>query len=691
MATTISAGSDGQIPRLSTLTTKITTILSSSLANIEIRDSLEALDSRRIQNTSSTRRNLRLDLQAEAIKSNSEIIRDFGNVAGQLRSVGDALSNLQKTVAEMREHVLAAKRETAPMLDEADTLLDKQQQVYTKKQLLQAFTAHFVLTENELLVLTSTAEPVNDSFFAALVKVKRIHKDCQVLLGGENQRLGLEILEQSSKHLTAAFQKLYRWVQREFKSLDLENPQLNVSIRRAVRMLAERPALFQNCLDTFAESRERTLSDAFYGALTGNMASGGEMSRPIEFSMHEPLRYVGDMLAWIHSSAVSERETLEGLFVAEGDEIARGIREGLESEAWSRTEADEAEETFDGRKTLGRLVDRGLAGATQLLRQRVDQVLQSHDDAVLAYKVSNLIAFYRSIFARLIESVDLIATLDEMQASAVLQFQTSMRMNLDSVSSDATVPANLSAPDFLADALEELRALLTSYETSAASSSASEDALTVVLAEALTPFTILCSSLADTLEPPASAVFIINCLQTTRATLNLFRSFAGSALSDLDAAIASHTAGLRHVLQIFMLENSGLTLLDIELRKLNSTPDDVAALHSLLALPAFSADALHEAAQKLDAFLPSAISDAEEQIGRLQDKSLVGTIVREAASEFRAVFDEVVMWLDAADGLQEQEREQAATAGGADAGEEEGLLLRELFPRTSEEVAILFS
>jgi len=693
MTTIAPAGSDGQVPRLSTLTTKITTILSSSLANIEIRDSLEALDFRHIQNTSSTRRNLRLDLQAEAIKSNSEIIRDFGNVASQLRSVGDALSNLQKTVAEMREHVLAAKRETAPMLDEADALLDKQKQVYTKKQLLQAFTAHFVLTESELLVLTSTAEPVNDNFFAALVKVKRIHKDCQVLLGGENQRLGLEILEQSTKHLTAAFQKLYRWVQREFKSLDLENPQLNVSIRRAVRMLAERPALFQNCLDTFAESRERTLSDAFYGALTGNMAngSGSEMSRPIEFSMHEPLRYVGDMLAWIHSSAVSERETLEGLFVAEGDEIARGIREGLESDAWSRTEANAAEETFDGRKTLGRLVERGLAGAAQLLRQRVDQVLQSHDDAVLAYKVSNLIAFYRSIFARLIESVDLIATLDEMQASAVLQFQTSMRMNLESVSSDATVPADLSAPDFLGDALEELRALLTSYETSAASSSASEDALTVVLAEALTPYTVLCSSLSETLEPPASAVFTINCLQTTRATLNLFRSFAGSAIAELDAAIASHTAGLRHVLHISMLENSGLGLLETELRQLNSSPDDVAALRALLTLPAFSEDALHEAAQKLDAFLPSAISDAEEQIGRLQDKSLVGTIVKEAASDFRVVFDEVVLWLEAADELQEQEREEADSAGGVNGVEEERLLLRELFPRTSEEVAILFS
>lgn len=108
---------DGQAPRLSALNTKITSILSSSLANIEIRDALEALDTRKIQNTPATRRNLRLDLQQDVITSNAEIISDFGIVAAQLSNVGTALSKLQQTVAEMRRHVSAAKLETAPMLE----------------------------------------------------------------------------------------------------------------------------------------------------------------------------------------------------------------------------------------------------------------------------------------------------------------------------------------------------------------------------------------------------------------------------------------------------------------------------------------------------------------------------------------------------------------------------------------------
>src|SRR6202012_1114650 len=173
-------------------------------------------------------------------------------------------------------------------------------------------------------------------FFKVLSRAKKIQVDCEILLGTENQRLGLEIMEQVSKSLNGAFQKLYRWVQREFKSLNLENPQISSSMRRALRVLAERPSLFQNCLQIFSESRESTLSDAFYTALTGTPSNGqGDPNlKPIELFAHDPLRYVGDMLAWTHSATVSEREALEVLFLSDGDEIAKGIQAGRDSEPW---------------------------------------------------------------------------------------------------------------------------------------------------------------------------------------------------------------------------------------------------------------------------------------------------------------------------------------------------------------------
>lgn len=65
----------------STLSSRITSVLSSSYADLEIRDALETLDARQVQNTAETRRQIRLDVQKEVIQCNGEIVQDFGVVA----------------------------------------------------------------------------------------------------------------------------------------------------------------------------------------------------------------------------------------------------------------------------------------------------------------------------------------------------------------------------------------------------------------------------------------------------------------------------------------------------------------------------------------------------------------------------------------------------------------------------------
>jgi hypothetical protein len=63
------------------LSSKVTTVLSSSYADTDFRDALSLLDERGVLNTPAIRRQLRLDLQKEVIESNGEIIDEFANVA----------------------------------------------------------------------------------------------------------------------------------------------------------------------------------------------------------------------------------------------------------------------------------------------------------------------------------------------------------------------------------------------------------------------------------------------------------------------------------------------------------------------------------------------------------------------------------------------------------------------------------
>jgi hypothetical protein len=656
-------------PRSNALQNRITAVLSASYADLEIRDALAVFDDRKLANTAEGRRNLRVDVQEELIQCNGEIVQDFGQVAQQLKRIGAAISSLNDSCAEMRKQITAANRETGPMLDEAKVILDGKAEVEGKKRLLDAFNAHFVLSEEEQASLTSTTEPVNDEFFRILTRVKKIHQDSQILLGSENQRLGLEILEQSSKQVNGAYQKLYRWVQREFKSLDLENPQISTAIRRALRVLAERPTFFQNCLDFFAEARENVLSNNFYAALTGTPVDPDHpfMGKAIELSAHDPLRYVGDMLAWAHSATVSEREALEVLFIADGDEIAKSIALGIESEPWSRPDADDGTDTlaFDGKQSLNQLVDRDLTGVFRQLKQRVEQVIQSHQDATLAYRICNLLTFYTSIFGSLLSPTSaLLAILSPLADTALRAFKASTRDHLASLqtSTHPISPSDLAPPDFLTDALATLQTLMSSFSTSHTTPT-SEESFAPILQEALHPYLAGCASLARTLQTPHSQIFLLNCSLATLATLKPF-AFTSAQSASLRVEIETYTSALREATYTFLLTTSGLASL--------------LSIHDFRTEGSRSIDTLAAAARQLDAFLPAATDDARTFLAQLQDQNIVRSVVDDAAERFCEVFEEV---------------EERVLVGdeGVDEDAKDAVLLREVFPRTSGEIRVLLS
>lgn len=595
----------------------------------------------------------------------------------------------------MRQHISAAHRETAPVLQEATSLMSRKKEVETKQQLLDAFNKHFIISDEDLTILTSSAAPVDDRFFTVLARLKGIHKDCQVLLGSSNQTLGLQIMDQSSRNLNSAFEKLYRWIQREIKTLHLENPQISSTIRRALRILAERPSLFQSCLDFFSEARENTLSDAFYTALTGSSHNTDEQpsTKPIEFFAHDPLRYVGDMLAWTHSAAVSEREALEVLFISEGDEIAKGIQTGRDSEPWSRTEEiDDA--VFDGQKALQQLVSRDLSGVARVLRQRIEELTQSHEDSILAYKIVNLLRFYSITFSKLLGADCLLLdTLTLLENSALNHFRTTTRDHIASIHHDAAPPSpELHPPEFLIEALTSLHALLKTHDTSLAPASSRTADFQPILAEALDPYLLKCEALSSTLSDPANTIFALNCLFATRKTLEPF-DFATERVAEIDDTVDEHVSKLVEYQHSYLIHESGLYPLVTALAPLSDSVDD---LGKIPALEVFRPQALVETSGRLDDFLPSALMDATENLKGLQSKRWAEEITEDAAEKFCEDFEFVVEKISAADDLTAKRGlESEDSDGEEDKREEEDKMqrpaLRTIFPRTSAEIRVLLS
>lgn len=628
----------------------------------------------------------------------------------QLKRIGTIITSLNQCCEDMRQHVVAARQENAPVLEEASTLLSQKQELETKIQLLDAFNKHFIITEEDAIVLTSAPEKVDQEFFAILKRVKQIYVDCQVLLGSENQRLGLELMDQSSRKLNMGYQKLYRWIQKEFKNLNLENPQISSIIRRALRALAERPSLFQSCLDFFAEAREHVLTDAFYAALTGSSIENDQnpMTKPIEFHAHDPLRYVGDMLAWTHSATVSERESLETLFISEGDEISKGLLAGREAEPWTAADG----EVFDGRKALGDLVNRNVAGVARALRQRVEQVIQNHEDPVLLYKTANLVNFYRITFAKLLSpDSTLLATLSSLEDSSLRQFRTITSDTVSSIQADlATPPSDLRIPDFLDEALTQFAALLKSYDSSLTPPASRAADFEPILTQALNPFLAACEKMAKETDEPVTSIFLANCIIAVKTTLSPY-DFVQARISELETQLASINSTLMDYQHAYFLHTSGLHPLLVALAPLDDTPE---SLLKIATLPPFQHQPLSDASQTLDEFLPSALMDAIQNLRGLVSMKFAQEITAAAAEKFCEDFEFVEGRLGRVDELMEQREEDGDEEVGEEGGKEEVrgekkkreegeerrergkekeevVPLRSLFPRTSGEIRVLLS
>ncbi|KAL7929383.1 oligomeric Golgi complex subunit 6 [Trichoderma chlorosporum] len=644
---------------------KVASVLSTSYSDNDFRDAILLADQRFVGSSGKTRRRLRLDLLGEAIACNGEIVKEMGTVAERLKLVRGVVERLNSRIEDMKCQIDSAHDRTAPALQGMSSLFEQRMEIERKQGTLSAVEGYFVMTEDEIDSLTSSIKPVDNAFFDNLQKAKKITLGCDILLGFENQTLGLELIDRTSMHVNMAFQKLYKWVQQEFRTLNLENPNVNPAMRQALRVLAERPSLLQNCLDFFASTRERFLSEAFHCALTGVTSQGIEdaTTRPIDLTAHDPLRYVGDMFAWVHSATVGEREALETLFAVDKDNVLNTSTPSRNANLWNLPTDEVSEGTdFKVLEALSHLMDRNFSPVVRILRQRVEQAVQSNEDVIPAYKISTLLNFYRATFEKLLGvGSGLEECTGSLEKVAKRQFRSLVRDNILSIQGEfQQVPSNLEPPRFLQDAFKQLSAILQTYESSLSVSSDSGSETQSILSQAFDPFMSGCEEIAKPMTYPEGGIFLVNCKLAAALCLDRFESTVSQA-SRIREDISRDVQNLVDNQHIAFRKKSGLNDL---LNYLDS--DKLAEINEASVI---------QASQELDDFLPSALMDAMDRLKGLQDSEIARDIIERAAEKFCTDFERL---------------EEAVESQSADedvSSSYEGLR----FSRTSAEIRVLLS
>ncbi|KAJ7139696.1 oligomeric Golgi complex subunit 6 [Mycena epipterygia] len=403
------------------------------------------------------RKNLRRDMERKLAEGSHQFLKAFGEVDQKLEELQQHVAAMHASCDEAETQLKLTNESSAMLLERAGSLSEERQEVDNKKSIVTLFLDRFTLNEEEVEAMTSRDIPVGQRFFRAMDKTERIRTDCRVLMAGEDgpTQAGVDIMASTSSHLEQGYEKIFRWCSYEFRQMG-RDMQIEVggTMREAIRRLRKRPELLTEALTSLSQARQATLMSSFLTALTRGGPSG--LPRPIELHAHDPLRYVGDMLAWVHQAIAAEREFLESLFDLQGDGrmvgSVRVFQEKSEEEDWIRE-----------------LMDLAVGKLCVPLKVRVQQTIRSQESSIISYKIANLLQFYMITMRRTIgDAAVLSATLNEITEVAYKVFYDSIETQgraLLRATLDLDDPS-LAPPLAILDHAQILREVMNVYESS---------------------------------------------------------------------------------------------------------------------------------------------------------------------------------------------------------------------------------
>uniref|UniRef100_A0AAR2JXZ7 Conserved oligomeric Golgi complex subunit 6 n=1 Tax=Pygocentrus nattereri TaxID=42514 RepID=A0AAR2JXZ7_PYGNA len=387
------------------LARKLNKILETRLDND--KEMLEALKSLSVfftENSLRTRRNLRGDIEKRSLAINEEFVRIFKDVKEELESIHEDVQAMSSCCEEMTNRLKAAKEQTQDLILKTNKLQGENHRLEVRAQVAQAFLSKFQLSSEEMAILRGARDgPITEDFFKALTRVKSIHEDVKVLLRTNQQTAGLEIMEQMAVLQETSYEQLYRWAQNECRGLTQETCDVPPVLTQAMEALQDRPVLYKYTLDEFGTARRSAVVRGFIDALT--RGGPGGTPRPIEMHSHDPMRYVGDMLAWLHQATASEKEHLEALLK---QVTVQGVEDSMQE-----------------------IVSHITEGVCRPLKVRIEQVIVAEPGAVLLYKLSNLLKFYHHTISGIIGTsvASLLITIEEMHVLSKKMFFNSLSLH----------------------------------------------------------------------------------------------------------------------------------------------------------------------------------------------------------------------------------------------------------------------
>ncbi|OTF69187.1 conserved oligomeric Golgi complex subunit 6-like protein [Euroglyphus maynei] len=127
-----------------------------------------------------------------------------------------------------------------------------------------------------------------------------------------------------SKYDDMANEKLYRWTVNILRTVNVDFLELHSQLFNALAYLQHKEVLFKHCMDEYTIVRRSAVTHSFIEALTRGRSSNNTHYQAMELYSNDIVRYIRDMLSYLHQTFVFERDMLRTLLKScNQDELSR--------------------------------------------------------------------------------------------------------------------------------------------------------------------------------------------------------------------------------------------------------------------------------------------------------------------------------------------------------------------------------
>lgn len=379
------------------LSTRLSRVLNDSLSDATIREIFSNLQERFDKESngyvvdlielgivgSMSRKKFKGRIESELIRNQLNILKQYQPIVKQLKQIEVKLNKLNELSVQTNDKINKNFDFSNKLNLEIKDLNDNKRLIGLKKNLLISFKEKFTLNEYEEFVLNSG--DLNNEFFTTLARAERINENCSILLSLDNPQLGLKIIAKSNQMINRSIERIVSYTNKTLGNMySLSSKSRLATLHQCFKYLQNKLNYFNSIVNTFSESRSKVLVDEFNRQVQGDFEVNGQGrsssissdSRPIYMSAHDPVRFVGDLLAYVHSVSVNESETITSIF----------------------TMGDDNDKEFEN--IIQDVTDKILQSLSRPIKARVEQIVSTETKLSTLVQIFNLVELYNIMFTK---------------------------------------------------------------------------------------------------------------------------------------------------------------------------------------------------------------------------------------------------------------------------------------------------